>query len=130
LPHAGWLPLSASLTGLTGVFLAWFLYGRGSQAMASALKERLGGLYTLVSNKFYIDEIYLFITHRIVFNLVAAPIKWFDRRVVDGTMDMAGWVLQQGGTAVRLAQNGLLTLYLGVSILGIVLLFLFGGFPF
>ena len=130
LPHAGWLPLAASLTGLTGVFLAWFLYGRGSQAMASALKERLGGLYTLVSNKFYIDEIYLFITHRIVFNLVAAPIKWFDRRVVDGTMDMAGWVLQQGGTAVRLAQNGLLTLYLGVSILGIVLLFLFGGFPF
>ncbi len=130
LPHAGWLPLAASLTGLTGLLLAWFLYGRGSRALVAVSRERMGFLYTLVSNKFYIDEAYLFITRRLIFDGVAAPIKWFDRRVVDGTMDAVGWLLQHGGNGVRLAQNGLLTLYLGMSILGIVLLFLFGGFPF
>ena len=130
LPHAEWLPWAASFTGLAGLLLAWLFYGRGNQTLVDAMRERLGAIYSLISNKFYIDEAYLFITHRIIFNLVAAPIKWFDRHVVDGTMDMVGWILQQGGTAVRLAQNGLLTLYLGMSILGIVLLCFFGGFPF
>lgn len=130
LPHVGWLPLAASLTGITGLLLAWFLYGRGNYALVAALQARLGLFYTWVNNKFYLDEAYLFITRRVIFDGVAAPIKWFDRRVVDGTMDAVGWLLQYGGAAVRLAQNGLLTLYLGMSVLGIFLLFLFGGFPF
>lgn len=130
LPHPAWLPLAASFTGLAGLCLAWMLYGRGRRPLLATAAREKGFLYTLVSNKFYIDEAYLFITRRLIFDGVAAPIKWFDRRVVDGAMDAAGWLLQQGGNGARLAQNGLLTFYLGMSILGIVLLFLLGGFLF
>jgi NADH-quinone oxidoreductase subunit L len=130
LPHPGWLPVAAGLTGLAGLLFAWLLYGRGSVALAGSWRQRLGGLHTLVSNEFYIDEVYLFVTRRLIFDGVASPIKWFDRRIVDGAMDATGWLLQRGGAGVRLAQNGLLSLYLGMIILGVVFLFIFGGFPF
>jgi NADH-quinone oxidoreductase subunit L len=129
LPQPGWLPVAAGFTGLAGLLLAWLLYGRGSSTLAAGWRQRLGTVHTLISNKFYIDEVYLFVTRRLIFDGIAAPVKWFDRRIVDGAMDAVGWLLQRGSAGVRLAQSGLLSLYLGMIILGVVFLFLFGGFP-
>lgn len=130
LPHPGWLPVLASFSGLAGLAAAWLLYGRGNKELAEKCRRGLGPVHTLVSNKFYVDEVYLYVTRRIIFDGIAAPIKWFDRRIVDGTMNATARLLDIGGSGIRWAQNGLLTLYLGMTILGIVLLFFFGGFFF
>jgi hypothetical protein len=42
-------------------------------------------------------------------------------------MNLCGWILQLGGKAVRLAQNGQLQFYLGITVLGFVALLLFGS---
>jgi len=124
--HPGWLPFVASAAAFSGIALAWILYGRGKIERAAVLQRAAGSLYTVVYNKFYIDEGYLFITHKIIFRWIATPIKWVDRTVVDGTINLCGWLLQLGGRGVRFAQNGQLHFYLGVTVIGFVMLLFLG----
>ncbi len=125
LASPAWLPILASLTGLSGIGVAWFFYGQGSLEKADQVKTRFELLYRFVYNKFYIDEIYLFITHKVIFGGIGAPVKWVDRHVVDGAMNLCGEILQQGGRTVRFLQNGQLQFYLGITIIGFIsLLFL------
>ena len=127
LSHPLWLPYIASLVGISGIALAWWLYGHGRTEKADVWRQRFGPVYLLVRNKFYIDEIYLFITRRIIFQGIGTPVKWVDRNIVDGAMNLCGWVLQLGGKAVRLAQNGQLQFYLGVTVLGLAALLFLGS---
>lgn len=124
--HPGWLPWLATLVAAIGIGGAWLLYGEGKTEKAAALQKAFGPLHTVVQNKFYIDELYLFITHKIIFNGIAAPIKWFDRNVVDGVMNLCGWLLHLGGKGVRLVQNGELHLYLGATVVGLIALLFMG----
>ncbi|GBE12158.1 NADH-quinone oxidoreductase subunit L [bacterium BMS3Bbin14] len=124
--HPLWLPTLASLAGIAGISLAWTFYGRGRTEAAERCRLRIAPVYQVIYNKFYIDEVYLFITHKIIFHGIAAPIKWLDRHIVDGAMNLIGEFLQQGGKAVRLLQNGQLQLYLGVTTLGFIALLFLG----
>jgi NADH-quinone oxidoreductase subunit L len=125
--HPSWLPVVASLTGILGIGLAWGLYGHGRTERADEWRKRFGPVYLLVKNKFYIDEIYLFITNKIIFQGIGTPVKWVDQNIVDGAMNLCGWVLQLGGKTVRLAQNGQLQFYLGVTVVGLAALLFLGG---
>lgn len=128
LSHPVWLPIAAGLVGVFGIALAWIFYGRGETTLAEKVKEKSGGLYRLIDNKFYIDEMYLFVTHQVIFRLIAAPIKWFDKRIVDGAMDLTAVILQQGGKLVRLSQTGQLRVYIGATVVGCILLLCLGIF--
>jgi len=74
------------LVGLAGIGIAtwYFLYENECPEKHS---KRLGGIFTAAKKKFYIDEIYLFITKKIIFNLIGRPAAWIDRNVVDGLMN-------------------------------------------
>ena len=50
----------------------------------------LNGFYKAAYHKFYIDEVYLFITKKVLFNLVGRPAAWIDRNLVDGMVNLAG----------------------------------------
>ena len=105
-----------------GIFLAWLFYGRKEQTLPARCRDMWPAIHRLVENKFYIDEMYLAVTHGVIFRCVAGPVKWFDRMVVDAAMNMVGRMLHFGSAGVRFVQNGRLTIYLGISILGIVFL--------
>lgn len=102
------------------------IYGRGTVEKAELLQQRFKPVYRIIHNKFYIDEIYLFVTHKIIFRFIATPVKWVDRHIVDGAMNLFGDILQLGGKAVRLIQNGQLQFYLGMTVAGFVVLLLIG----
>jgi NADH-quinone oxidoreductase subunit L len=123
--HPAWLPFAATGMGLLGLAAAYLLYGRGPAVLAGRLRGALGPVYTLVQRKFYIDELYLFITRRIIFAFVAEPARWFDRHVVDGTMNLVGFACRVGGSVVQIFQNGQVQFYLGVMLAGIYLLYRF-----
>jgi NADH-quinone oxidoreductase subunit L len=75
--------------GLAGIFLAMWMYKKENnkpQQFATALS----GFYKAAYHKFYIDEIYLFVTRKILFNLVGRPAAWIDRNLVDGMVNLAG----------------------------------------
>ena len=72
--------------GVIGILLAMWMY-KNESSKADKLSRSLGGLYKAAYKKFYIDEIYLFITKKIIFNLIGRPAAWIDRNIVDGLMN-------------------------------------------
>ena len=70
------------------------------------LTARLKGLYRVAHHKFYIDELYLFITHKIIFNGIARPASWIDKNVVDGIVNASGQATLQFSEAIKRLQSG------------------------
>ncbi|WP_372975067.1 NADH-quinone oxidoreductase subunit L [Muriicola sp.] len=83
------MAITAVVVGLLGIGTAWILYKRDS-GLATRLTDRLGVLYTWAHRKFYMDEVYLFVTRNILFKGIAAGAAWADRKIVDGTMNLIG----------------------------------------
>jgi NADH-quinone oxidoreductase subunit L len=116
---------SASVAiGLIGIITALILYKRSS-LIPDKISVALGGLYKTIYNKFYIDEIYLFVTKKIIFNCISQPVAWFDRHIVDGTMNGIGWLTATTSNSIKGFQSGRLQQYAFVFITGVIGLVLF-----
>jgi NADH-quinone oxidoreductase subunit L len=108
--------IPASAAGLIGIGLAFLLYlGEGARAAAGA--TALGAVYRVIKRKFYVDELYLFVTHRIIFRCVSRPIAWFDRHAVDGMVNLSGWVTRRTGSLLGALHGGRVQEY-GVWLVG------------
>jgi len=102
--------IPASLVGLAGIALAWFFYGKDLER-AERAAVAMGGFYRTVKRKFYVDEVYLFITHSIIIKYVSRPIAWFDRHVVDGGVNLSAWTTRALGARLRQTQTGQVQTY-------------------
>jgi len=96
--------------GITGILLAAWMYARTSQRPEKAAGA-FGRLYRAANKKFYIDEIYLFITKKVLFNLVGRPAAWIDRHLVDGAVNLVGSGTQKVSAAIRKMQSGKVQAY-------------------
>jgi NADH-quinone oxidoreductase subunit L len=105
-----------------GMGLAFLMYKGEKQPVAERLADSLEGLYRTVYNRFYIDEIYQFVTHKIIFNYISTPLAWFDRHVVDGFMNLLAWTTHTPSSRIRGLQSGQLQQYSIVFLSGIVAL--------
>ncbi len=115
------------LLATAGIFLARSFYMKESLAPAR-MADSMKGLYRAAYNKFYIDEIYLFITKKIIFNLVGRPAAWIDKNVVDGTMNLTATITGKTSYAIRKVQSGKLqsyAVYFFVGVIGFVLVFVY-----
>jgi NADH-quinone oxidoreductase subunit L len=104
------IAIPATLAGLIGIAISAFMYA-GSGERHKAVARALGGFYVTVKNKFYIDELYLFVTKRIIFNLISRPIAWFDRHVVDGMVNLFAWLTGALGRSLKPLQTGQVQTY-------------------
>ena len=91
--------------GLMGIFTAMWLYVKQNDKPAK-LASSLSGLYKSAYHKFYIDEIYLFITKKVLFNLIGRPAAWFDKNVVDGLVNLTGNTTQAIAEKIKKVQSG------------------------
>ncbi len=98
------------LIGLLGIAMAWILYKKESDVPTKMAKS-WGILYTATYNKFYWDEIYLFVTKKIIFNYISRPIAWFDRHIIDGFMVGIGLVTEKVSYQIKGMQSGQLQHY-------------------
>ncbi len=105
------------LIGFLGIAIAWVLYKKESEVPAKMAKN-WGILYTAAYNKFYFDEIYLFVTRKIIFNYISRPIAWFDRHVIDGFMVGIGLVTEKVSYQIKGMQSGQLQHYAFAFIAG------------
>lgn len=108
---------------LVGIGVAWFLYKKQSD-VPQKITASIGGLYQSVYRKFYIDELYLFITKRIIFNLIAKPLAWFDRQVIDGFMNFTASATNRISAELKEFQSGQLQKYAYIFLSGIILIVL------
>lgn len=115
------IAIPSVLIGLLGIGIAYILY-----AKKNSLPERMAAtfkyLYKWAYNKFYVDEIYLFITKKIIFRFISEPVAWFDRHIVDGTMNAIATVTQTVSFRIRDFQSGQIQKYAFVFISGAILL--------
>ena len=100
------------------------MYARAQQPIANALARRFRGLWTAAYHRFYIDEVYQFVTHKIIFGCISRPIAWFDRHVVDGFFDFLAWSANATSDEIRGLQSGQIQQYTYVFLLGTLALIL------
>lgn len=109
------------VAAIVGIVVAYTMYFKDSNKPA-AVAARLKGLYTASLNKFYLDEVWMFITKKVIFNCVSRPIAWFDRHVIDGTMDNIANVTQRASHRVRGLQSGQMQRYVAFLVAGTILI--------
>ena len=113
--------------GFAGILLAAYLYRRQNERPAR-IASSLGALYKTAYKKFYIDELYVFVTKKIIFNLIGRPAAWVDKNVVDGFMNFIARATAGIAQMIKGFQSGKIqnyTLYFFAGIVGLVVIFIF-----
>ena len=103
-PHEA--PATSTIIAILSICLATYIYKGESQPIADRLYKTFPKLHRAAYKRFYQDEIWQFVTHRIIFALVSTPIAWFDRHVVDGTFNFLAWGANEAGESIRSWQSG------------------------
>jgi NADH-quinone oxidoreductase subunit L len=111
--------IPSTILAFAGIGTAWLLYG-GSRERVNNLVVGLGRFYVAARHKFYFDELYLYVTHSIIFRFVAAPIAWFDRNVVDGMVNLGGWFARTAGLLLGKLQTGQVQTYGSWLVSGVI----------
>ncbi|MFZ1329691.1 MAG: NADH-quinone oxidoreductase subunit L, partial [Chitinophagaceae bacterium] len=107
--------------GLAGIFTAMWLYKKQNNK-PEKLAASFNGLYKAAYHKFYIDEIYLFITKKVLFNLIGRPAAWFDRNVVDGLVNFSGNATEFVSEKIKKMQSGKVQQYAIYFLGGVIVL--------
>ncbi len=120
--HLNWFMVGASVgIGLIGIFFAMIMYKKESQ-LSTRFRAAFGLFYTWSYNKFYFDELYMFITKKIIFEKISAPSAWFDKNVVDGAMNGIGngtvWISEK----IKGLQSGKVQDYAMFFVSGVVVI--------
>lgn len=109
------------IVAVLAIALAAVMYMKPS-SIPSKLKNAMPGLWMAAHRRFYWDEIYMFITHKIIFGIICKSIAWFDRHVIDATMDGFAKITQKTSYAIRGMQSGSIQTYVVWYFAGAILL--------
>ena len=118
------LPVTLSVGA---ILFAAKLYYRQNE-LPGKIASSLGTLYHTAYSKFYIDEIYLFVTNKIIFNLVGRPAAWIDKHIVDGFMNLLATTTGKISALIKGLQSGKVqgyALYFFGGIVGLAVLFIY-----
>ncbi len=120
--HIDWTVAGISIAiAVVGILFATKLYIK-----KNSLPDRMAAscywLWNAAYHRFYWDEIYMFVTHKIIFNGICRPIAWFDRHIIDGTMNGFATVTNKLSYAIRGFQSGNVQMYLWWYAAGVTLL--------
>ncbi len=121
--------VTSVIVAVIAIALATFMYAKEKQPVADALKRALPKLWRAAYKRFYMDEIWLFITKKIIFRCISTPVAWFDRHVVDQFLNFMAWSTNAAGEELQPVQSGKIQSYVmwffgGVVVLTILLLIL------
>ena len=96
----------STVIAIASICLATYIYKGEQQPIADRLYKTFPKLHRAAYKRFYMDEVYQYVTHKIIFRCVSTPIAWFDRHVIDGTFNFMAWSANEAGETIRPWQNG------------------------
>ncbi|HXH25813.1 MAG TPA: hypothetical protein VNI78_11220, partial [Vicinamibacterales bacterium] len=100
---------------------AWFVWLK-RRDLAAAAAARFRPIYTLLLNKYYVDEFYdATVVHPIRVASEQALWRGVDVRLVDGAVNGAGAIVASAAAALRRLQTGSVRAYAGSLFIGAVL---------
>jgi len=97
-------------------------------ALDHRLAAAIAGLYRVAYHKFYIDEVYSFVTKKIIFHFIGRPAAWIDQNIVDGLMNGLAVVMAWLSAAIKRFQSGKVqdyALYFFAGIAGLAIFFIY-----
>ncbi len=112
-----YIAVTSVCVALVGIGLAAKLYLRKNDN-PRAMADKVRWLWEAAHHRFYWDEIYLFITRRIIFDGICKPIAWFDRHIIDGAMDGLAVITNKASVAIKGLQSGKVQMYILWYLLG------------
>ena len=105
--HTVWtIAIVSTVLAIFGICLATFMYKQEETPVADYLAKTFPRLHQAAYRRFYMDEVWMFVTHKIIFRCVSHPIAWFDRHIVDGTLNFLAWGTNEAGETIRPWQSG------------------------
>ena len=110
-----------------GIIFAGWLYQKENEKPAK-IAAALAGFYKATLMKFYIDEVYVFFTKKIIFNLVGRPAAWIDKNIIDGSVNKLATVTGTISEKIKTVQSGKVqryALYFFGAIAALAVLFLY-----
>lgn len=124
-PYDAHIDMTVAVTSvvisLIGMGIAYRLYYKKND-IPDKITASISTFYKWAYNKFYWDELWLFVTRKIIFKRISKPIAWFDRKFVDGFMDSLAYVTQAASRSIKNFQSGYIQQYALVYLLGALIL--------
>ncbi|HKD10070.1 MAG TPA: NADH-quinone oxidoreductase subunit L [Bryobacteraceae bacterium] len=106
--------------GVIGIAIAWYMYVANTE-LPNRIAESVRGLYTLLYNKYFVDEIYdATVVHPVVEGSRAVLWRGIDQSVIDGAVNGVGYQSRGIGSVLRLVQSGSIRSYATWVVLGSV----------
>ncbi len=97
---------TSTVIAVLSICLATYIYKGEKQPVADKMYGALPRLHRWAYKRFYIDEIYQFVTHKILFRLVSKPVQWIDEHIINGFIDFTAWGTNEAGESARSWQSG------------------------
>ena len=94
------------LLAVTAIVIATIMYIKPGRRITRVVKVVLREPIRAAYHRFYMDEAWLFVTKKIIFNCISRPIAWFDRHVIDASLDLTAKGTQWLGALIRPLQSG------------------------
>jgi len=98
--------VTSCVIAVISIILATYIYKGERQPIADRLYKSFPKLHRAAYRRFYMDEVWMFVTHKIIFRFFSKPIAWFDRHVIDGTFNFMAWGANEAGESIRPWQSG------------------------
>jgi NADH-quinone oxidoreductase subunit L len=114
-----WILLSASvLAAGVGASLAYLLYVLRPE-LPGRISSAASALYSILTNKYYVDEIYdAILVHPIVVTSRELLWKFVDVLIIDGLVNGIGQAVRSSADALRQIQTGYVRMYAGCILFG------------
>lgn len=113
------------LMSVSVILLAIIMYATYSYYVTKKVKpeedsEELDSFAKLLTNKYYVDEIYAAIITKPLDKLAAFVYKYIDQGLIDGTVNNTGTALNSISGQLRKLQNGNIGAYIFAMVIGII----------
>jgi NADH-quinone oxidoreductase subunit L len=111
-----WLIFYSIVVAGLGILLAYLIYFKGTIS-ESFFPNKFSGVHKLLLNKYYVDELYAVVFVRPVVNV--GKFLWaIDRFIIDGMVNVVGYVAKGTGYVISRRHTGQLQTYGLVSVVG------------
>jgi len=87
ITFVAWAAIVGSIGTLAGIGVGWAIYK--DRTVVDPMKRRLGGFWTVLLNRYYIDDFYMAAIVRPVRDRLSAFVYWTNQKVLDGIVNGA-----------------------------------------
>ena len=97
---------TSTVIAILSIALATYIYKGEKQPIADKMYATFPRLHRWAYKRFYMDEVYQFVTHKILFRCVSRPAQWIDEKIINGLIDFTAWGANEAGETIRPWQSG------------------------